>query len=82
MGSRSPPDSLDEEPRIPSSRTLQKNEDGKYLTAGVKLSNNFLTDYSELHTCVEHLLPNPEHLQWLDLSFNEIKKIDKVSKIE
>ena len=65
-------------PRI---KKPKETEDGKSAGKSFKLNNNFLTDLKCFPETVEKLFQHPEDLYWLDLSFNNIDKIDEVSKV-
>uniref|UniRef100_A0A3Q2NSZ0 Leucine-rich repeat-containing protein 51 n=1 Tax=Fundulus heteroclitus TaxID=8078 RepID=A0A3Q2NSZ0_FUNHE len=59
-------------------RPLKKNSERKYLSCSLRLSNNSITDLSDLHQTVSHFLAEPSHLAWLDLSFNKLSHIEQV----
>jgi len=45
----------------------------------VRFCYNAISDYECLPSTLEHFLENPLELAWLDLSFNDLSSIDKVS---
>ena len=53
----------------------------KYKTNALRLNNNSLSDFNGFESTIEKLLENPGQLSWLDLSFNYLTSIDKVSFI-
>ncbi|XP_072034626.1 leucine-rich repeat-containing protein 51-like [Amphiura filiformis] len=65
----------DEEPRK-SAHKLSKTDDGKYESLAIKFNNNTLTEIIGLEKVVKFLLVNPMELSWLDLSMNDITKLD------
>lgn len=69
-------DAQDSNPR--DSRNLKFNsESSKYRTTAVKLSNNILIDLAGFDTLFENIIEDPfTNLQSIDLSFNELTKID------
>uniref|UniRef100_A0A8C7YJ78 Leucine-rich repeat-containing protein 51 n=1 Tax=Oryzias sinensis TaxID=183150 RepID=A0A8C7YJ78_9TELE len=70
-------DAWTEEPRR-SLRPLKKTSENKYLCCSLRLSNNNITDLSDLERTVCHFLAEPPRLAWLDLSFNKITHIDPI----
>lgn len=46
-----------------------------------KLNNNCLPDVKEIKIVAAELFENVDDIAWLDLSFNELTKIDDVSTI-
>ena len=68
----------DEEPRK-SAHKVSKTNDGKYDSLALKFNNNTLTEIVGLEKIVRFLLVNPMELSWLDLSMNDITKLDNVS---
>ncbi|XP_013413154.1 leucine-rich repeat-containing protein 51-like [Lingula anatina] len=73
-------DVLGEEPRLQSPRKSKpkKSESGKYLSHCLRLNNNNIADFETLEATLEKLVDDPLELQWLDLSFNELTKLDPV----
>lgn len=51
----------------------------KYPSRSLRLSYNNITDLHDLHKPVSHFLAEPSQLAWLDLSFNKISHIDRVT---
>lgn len=49
------------------------------LTIYLKLSNNCLSDVADIKTVAGELFENADDIAWLDLSFNELAKVDDVS---
>ena len=47
-----------------------------YTATAIRLNNNSLSSLSDLYTTMSTLLVNPNWLGWIDLSFNDISKID------
>eukprot|EP00794_Sanderia_malayensis_P006922 gene6922-7700_t len=81
---------LDESPRWKNSKGEKKNivketkdaeketkEKKKYKTNAIRLSNNVISDWTAFSTTVAELVEEPSNLEWIDLSFNDIKDIDK-----
>ena len=54
----------------------------KHKTTAIRLSNNLITDWSDFSTTVAEIIEDPSKLEWIDLSFNDIYNIDKVSFYE
>ncbi|XP_031844364.1 leucine-rich repeat-containing protein 51 [Nomia melanderi] len=53
----------------------------RFVTCSFWLSHNLLTSMDGFENLAYKLLDDPAHLSWLDLSFNEIKKIgDDITK--
>ncbi|XP_076240756.1 leucine-rich repeat-containing protein 51 [Calliopsis andreniformis] len=53
----------------------------RFVTSSLWLSNNSLTTMDGFENLVQKVLDDPRYLSWLDLSFNEIKKIgDEIVK--
>ena len=48
-------------------------------TNAIRLSNNVITDWSGFMEICEALIEQPRDLEWIDLSFNDIIRIDKVT---
>ena len=70
-----------EEPRTQPGKKTQKNQDDKYNCKCLKLNNNVLTELKGFSSTVEKILVDPMALSWVDLSFNELTKIDPVSTV-
>lgn len=59
---------------------LQRTEgSGQFKSNSVRFCNNNISNLENLSSTLEQLLENPLELAWLDLSFNDISTIDKVS---
>ena len=71
----------DEEPRK-SAHKVSRTNDGKYDSLALKFNNNTLTEIVGLEKVVRYLLVNPMELSWLDLSMNDITKLDNVSILD
>lgn len=67
----------DEEPRIVNGKTPMK-EDGKYDSKCLRLNNNVLSELKGFYDFISNFLVNPNNMCWIDLSFNEMTKIDGV----
>ena len=53
----------------------------KTYTTAFRVNNNLLSDWAGFMDTLEALIVNPAHnLAWLDLSFNDLKSIDSVSR--
>ncbi|XP_071781847.2 leucine-rich repeat-containing protein 51 [Centroberyx gerrardi] len=59
-------------------RPVKRNCEQKYLSHCLRLSNNNISDLSDLHNTIAHFLAVPSQLAWLDLSFNHISHIHPV----
>lgn len=70
-------DVLQEDPRegLKPSRRCQ---DGKLMSRALRLNNNTLTDLHGFRDITAKLLSEPDHLRWIDLSFNYLPNIDPV----
>lgn len=53
-------------------------QDKKYLTKGIWLNNNKLTNIKNMDTLVASVIESPEKLSWVDFSFNYITHIDQI----
>merc|ERR1712134_210072 len=66
----------DSQPR--EAKYVKKTKDGKYRTTAIRLSNNIIVDLTGFGASMERLIEGCfEHLQSIDLSFNELNKIDE-----
>ncbi|XP_071989859.1 leucine-rich repeat-containing protein 51 isoform X2 [Engystomops pustulosus] len=70
-------DVLQEDPRE-GPKPIQRCEGGKLMTRALRLNNNTLTDLHSFRDVLERLLSEPDHLCWIDLSFNYLPNIDPV----
>lgn len=68
-------DVQDEVPRKGQQKTV-KNENGKFRSTTLKFNNNTLTDFEGFEGAIEFLIENPSDLSSLDLSFNDLLKLD------
>merc|ERR1711990_1102659 len=69
-------DTQDSNPRDSKNLKLNK-ETGKYRTSAIKLSNNILIDLNGFDAFFEIIIEDPfSNLQSIDLSFNELTRID------
>ncbi|XP_028990439.1 leucine-rich repeat-containing protein 51-like isoform X2 [Betta splendens] len=59
-------------------RPLTTDSIGRFLSRSLRLSNNRISDITDLHYVLHHLMADPSQLGWLDLSFNHITYIDPV----
>lgn len=71
-------DAWTEEPSS-SLRPSKRDSQMKYSSRSLRLNNNNITDLHDLHKPVHHFLAEPSQLAWLDLSFNKISHIDRVT---
>ncbi|KAI4454543.1 leucine-rich repeat-containing protein 51 [Holotrichia oblita] len=53
-------------------------QDKKFLTKGIWLNNNKLTNIRNMDTLVASVIESPEKLSWVDFSFNYITHIDEI----
>ncbi|XP_054754224.1 leucine-rich repeat-containing protein 51-like [Lytechinus pictus] len=60
---------------VPRNKTSCKTLNGKFRSTSLKFNNNKLADLEGLEKAVD-LLESPSDLEFLDLSFNEILKLD------
>lgn len=72
------PDVQEEEPR-PCLKKSKRDENGKSLSRMLKLNNNNISDLTDLPAIIELKFASPENLASIDLSHNELTKIDSVS---
>lgn len=70
-------DVLQEDPRE-GLKPLKRCKDGKLMGQALRLNNNTLTDLHGFREIAEKLLSEPDHLCWIDLSFNYLPNIDPV----
>lgn len=69
-----PNDLLNEVPR-----GLQElKEEEKYKSKCIRLNNNHLTELIGLVDCIVKMIDQPNAISWIDLSFNELTRIDPV----
>lgn len=72
-------DAKEEEPRpSPRKYKVKKKEGDLSCTKCVRLNNNSIQDISGLSDMLSAHLEKPLELEWIDLSFNELTKIDEV----
>ena len=65
------PDCFKKEPKA--------DDEGKFNSKSLRLNNNNIVSFSEIIPTLQKLVLEPLELSWIDLSFNEIVKIDIVS---
>ncbi|XP_070553996.1 leucine-rich repeat-containing protein 51-like [Ptychodera flava] len=70
-------DILDEDPRT-GQRPLKKTGEGKVVSSALKVNNNAIQDLNGFADIMSKLLDKPEEVSWVDLSFNDITKIDDI----
>jgi len=72
-------ETLDTEPR-PSVKATNKQRDSSKPSKSkcLKLNNNCLSEISELRTVASQLFADADEVAWLDLSFNELTKVDDI----
>ena len=51
----------------------------KFKTNALRVNNNAIANFNGFESTIEGLLENPDQLSWLDMSFNYLTTIDKVS---
>ena len=68
-----------EEPRPQLGKKVAKNDDGKYETKCLKLNNNVLSELKGFNDFICKIVMTPTNLSWIDISLNELTKIDSVS---
>jgi Leucine-rich repeat (LRR) protein len=56
----------------------EKKADEKYKSKCVKLNNNHFNELSGLMDCLSQIVLEPINISWIDLSFNDLQKIDPV----
>lgn len=66
------------QPRYTNDAKEPPRKEGKYVSLGLKLGYNALTDLNGLFTWVEHIFAFPKQLASLDLSFNCLTDIPSV----
>lgn len=66
---------LIEEPR----GAKPKKPEDKYKSSCVKLNNNHIQETADLLDVVGKVVVEPAAFTWIDLSFNDIAKVDPVS---
>ena len=83
-------DLLEERPRMRGRRPVspqpnEEEEEGhqgqpeKSDSATLKVNNNLLADWDGFTDAVHRLFEAPSRLAWVDLSYNDLRTIDKVS---
>lgn len=50
----------------------------KFNCGAIWLNNNHLPNLNDLKKIINELFEHPIYLTWIDVSFNELKKIDRV----
>ena len=51
---------------------------GKLRTTSLRLNNNKFTTLNGFSQVIEAVLEKPGHLNWIDLSFNQLTLVEKV----
>lgn len=54
--------------------------DEKYKSKCLRLNNNHITELTDMWAIVDQIIAQPNSISWIDLSFNELTKINPVSK--
>lgn len=54
--------------------------DEKYKSKCLRLNNNHITELTDMWAIVDQIIAQPDAISWIDLSFNELTKINPVSK--
>jgi len=65
-----------EKSELEEKKEIKKNY-CKYVSNAIRLSNNSLSSFNGLGRMLEAVLDNPQHLEWIDLSFNDLSNIDE-----
>nr|XP_039255048.1 leucine-rich repeat-containing protein 51-like isoform X1 [Styela clava] len=71
----------DEEPLFPDDNDKKNDEPRqfyKYCSKAIKLGNNSLARLENFSSGLQAVLEDPESIEWIDLSFNDLTKIDNV----
>lgn len=66
-----------EEPRLCGKKMIP-NDEGKYDSKCLRLNNNVMSELTGFQDFICKILVCPEELSWIDLSQNELTKIDAV----
>ena len=69
------PDNPDDTPPPPP---LPPRPRARFNSVAVRLSNNRLRSLDGLREFLQHVLDSPEQLAWLDVSCNELERVDTV----
>uniref|UniRef100_A0A1B6LT49 Leucine-rich repeat-containing protein 51 n=1 Tax=Graphocephala atropunctata TaxID=36148 RepID=A0A1B6LT49_9HEMI len=56
-------------------KRYRRTTSGRYSCTSLRLNNNHLTLVHGIHAVAYQLLEQPEHLTWLDLSFNKLTSL-------
>ncbi|XP_057314077.1 leucine-rich repeat-containing protein 51-like [Hydractinia symbiolongicarpus] len=72
-----PRDTTPEKSKTQTSQEHKQQEAIKRKTNAIRLSNNVITEWRELSSTVQKLVENPNDIEWIDLSFNDLTSIDK-----
>jgi hypothetical protein len=68
-----------EEPRALLGKNVPRDEEGKYHCRCLKMNNNQIADIKGLVPALTKIIVDPSALSWIDISFNELTRIDPVS---
>ncbi|XP_026676606.1 leucine-rich repeat-containing protein 51-like [Diaphorina citri] len=63
-------------PRKCYNAARQNKESSKYEAKTIKLSNNLLTGLTGVEVFIQEILASPSNLTWLDLSFNQLQRLN------
>ncbi|KAI5709809.1 hypothetical protein M8J76_002122 [Diaphorina citri] len=63
-------------PRKCYNAARQNKESSKYEAKTIKLSNNLLTGLTGIEVFIQEILASPSNLTWLDLSFNQLQRLN------
>ncbi|ELU12804.1 hypothetical protein CAPTEDRAFT_164006 [Capitella teleta] len=67
-----------EEPRALLGKNVPRDEEGKFNCKCLKLNNNQIADLKGLLPTLTKIILDPSVLSWIDISFNELTRIDPV----
>ena len=60
-------------------KNLQRSADSqKFSCSAVKLNNNEMTELTEFVDTMSKIVENIDDIAWIDLSFNDLEKVDEV----
>ena len=71
------PNSTKTSPRSEVSKVSSATDVMKRNTNAIRFSNNVINDWKEFTSTVEKVVTNPQAIEWIDVSFNDMTKIDK-----
>ena len=73
-------DAVEEEPRKSPRRSKHTEEEGaKSRSRSLRINNNNIQNIGSLKSVLDEKFENPANIAWIDLSFNELQKVDPVS---